>query len=335
MAFIRATKKQAKLRMAITGPAGAGKTFTALKLASLLAEKGQKIAVIDTEHGSASKYADLFSFDACELTNFNPKNYIDAIHEAEKAGYAVIVIDSTSHAWNGTGGVLEVVEAASTRLRGNSYAGWKEGTPLQNSLVEAIIASKCHVIATMRSKMEHVQEKDDRGKTIVRKLGMAPVQREGMEYEFDVVGDLDVSNTMVITKTRCSALTDAVIKKPGKELAKTLKAWLTDGAEPVETAPSEQPKLPPTESAQSVPPPHVEQEGGVSDDTLAVDLALSLIKGAKNSKELSALIPSMKELPESQKAAVRAKYDARKKELIAADKATVAQAAADLGGVVQ
>lgn len=237
MAFQKATKKQAKLRMALNGPSGSGKTFSALSIAKGL---GGKIAVIDTEHASASKYADRFDFDTDCLTNYAPKNYIKAIHEAEAAGYSVIIIDSLTHAWNGTGGVLEIVDAAASRARGNTYAGWKEGTPEQNALVEAILQSPCHIIATMRAKTEYALEKDERtGKTAPRKIGMAPVQRDGMEYEFDVSAFLDVEHHLCIDKTRCPDLAGKVIKFPGEELGKQLAAWLSDG----EPAPIQKPAL--------------------------------------------------------------------------------------------
>jgi len=229
--FQKATKKQAKLRLGICGPAGSGKTYTALIVATALSDK---VAFIDTERGSASKYSDEFDFDVLELDEFDPRNYIEAINMAEEAGYEVLVIDSLSHAWAGKGGVLEQVDNTAARMRtGNSFAAWREGSKLHNELVDTILQCNMHVIATMRSKMEYVQEKDERGKTVIRKVGMAPVQRDGMEYEFDVVGDMDQEHTLIITKTRCKVLKDAVIKEPDAKFAKTLQKWLTDGV-PVE-----------------------------------------------------------------------------------------------------
>ena len=226
-AFKKAVKTGLKLRMAITGPAGSGKTYTALALATAM---GLPIAYIDTEHGSASKYADLFEFDVMEMRPpFNPERFVKGIEMAASEGYAVVVIDSLSHAWSGTGGILEMVEEASTRTRGNSYAAWKDVTPKQNALIEAIVGSDIHIIATMRSKMDYVQDKDDRGKTSITKVGMAPVQREGFEYEFDVVMDMDIKHNGIITKTRCPAITDKVFRKPGADVAKILSDWLSSG----------------------------------------------------------------------------------------------------------
>lgn len=226
MAFKKAVKQESRLRLAITGPSGSGKTFTALKVASALTD--QPIAVLDTEHGSASKYADLFEFDVMELDPpFHPDRYIGAIAEAQAAGYGVIIIDSLSHAWTGTGGLLDIVDDIAARLKSkNSFAAWKEGTPIHNKLIDSIIYSDIHVIATMRSKQDYQVDRDDDGKTKVTKLGLAPIQRDGFEYEFDVVLDMDFSHTGVITKTRCIPLTDAVIKKPGDDLAITLREWL-------------------------------------------------------------------------------------------------------------
>lgn len=226
--FVKATKSRAKLRMALFGPSGSGKTFTALTLASVFG----KVAVIDTERGSASKYADQFDFDVLELTEFHPQKYIDAIKAAESAGYDVIVIDSLSHAWSGTGGVLEQVDRAAKRSQSNNtYTAWRDVTPLHNALIEAMIGSPIHVIATMRSKTEYVLETNERGKQAPRKIGLAPVQRDGMEYEFDVCGEMNQENELIISKSRCASINNAVIARPGRDLAHTLLQWVTDGAE--------------------------------------------------------------------------------------------------------
>ena len=243
MAFQRATKKQSRLRLALIGPSGSGKTYTALRVAQYL---GEKVAVIDTERGSASKYADEFTFDTNEPESFHPQKYIDAIREAEEAGYGVLVIDSLSHAWMGKDGALELLDRSVKRSQsGNSFAAWREVTPLHNALVDAMLQSRCHIIVTMRAKTEYILETNDKGKQVPRKVGMAPVQRDGLEYEFDVVADMDLDNNLIVSKTRCKALSGALIPKPGKELADTLLAWLTDGAEvpvPAQQAPKEGPR---------------------------------------------------------------------------------------------
>lgn len=236
MAFKKATKFASYLRMAIAGSAGAGKTWTALTLATALAQ-GQGIAVLDTEHRSASKYADFFEFDTQELDNFHPQKYIDAIREAEEGDYAVLVIDSLSHAWSGTGGLLEEKEKiARQKYNGNSFSAWNDATQLQNKLVNTILGSKLHVICTVRSKMEYIQEKDDQTKrTTVRKVGLAPVQRDDLPYEFDVFGTMEIDNTLIIDKSRCPQLSGAVIQKPDGHVADLLLEWLRGVPAPAPT----------------------------------------------------------------------------------------------------
>lgn len=227
--FQQARKSQAKLRLGLVGPAGSGKTMTALRIANGIAG-GRKIAVIDTEHGSASLYAGTFDFDCCNLESFEVEKYIDALKEAEEAGYHVVIIDSLSHAWSGKGGILEFVDSAGKRNAGGNFSAWRDATPRHNRLVEAILASKCHIIVTLRSKTEYVVESVG-GRTTVRKVGLQPIQREGMEYEFTVCGDVSSDHDLMITKTRFTFLKDAVIREAGEDLGKQLAKWLEDGDE--------------------------------------------------------------------------------------------------------
>jgi hypothetical protein len=260
--FRRAVKHEAKLRMALAGPAGSGKTFTAMTLASALAE-GRPFALVDTEHGSASKYADLFTFDVLELDNFHPDRYVEAIREAEAAGYGVLVIDSLSHAWSGKEGLLEQVERF-TKLKysGNTFRAWADATPIQNRFIDALAGASLHVVATMRSKVEYVVETNERGKASPRKVGLAPIQREGVEYEFDLFGELDQDNTLVIHKSRCPALSGAVIVKPGPAVADTLRSWLqgpempkreSPGPRAAESSQQEQPEDNAMETPKGIP----------------------------------------------------------------------------------
>jgi hypothetical protein len=251
MQFVKATKSQSKGRMALMGISGSGKTWTALLFARALAGPNGRIGVIDTEAGSASKYSDEFSFDKLELDSFSPRSYIKAIHAAEDEGFDVIIVDSLSHAWCGHDGVLAMVDNATMRSGNkNSFtSGWREATPEHHSLVDTLVRCRAHLIVTMRSKTEYVLEEVNGKKIPVRK-GMAPVQRDGLEYEFDVVGDMDTEHNLIITKSRCKVLADQVFRRPDAKPAELFKAWLTAG-----TAPVQQVTQSPQAEYQHEPPP--------------------------------------------------------------------------------
>src|SRR5277367_323880 len=229
LGFRRAVKLGAKLRLALCGPSGSGKTYTLLKLAT---ELGGPVALIDTEHGSASKYADVFEFDVLELDSYDPLRLIELIDAASAHRYRVLCIDSLSHFWVGKDGELDKVDRAARRMQTpNSFAAWKQVTPIHNALIDKIISAPLHILVSMRSKTEWILDRDDRtGKTVPRKVGLAPVMRDGIEYEFDVCGEMDQDNTLQVTKSRCSKLSSGVFPKPGKELADVLKEWLGSDA---------------------------------------------------------------------------------------------------------
>ena len=232
--FRPATKEQAKARVALDGPSGSGKTYTGLTIATAL---GERIAVIDTERGSASKYANEFAFDVLEMTHFSPTDLVEALAAAGAAGYDAVMVDSLTHFWSGTGGMLEQVDQAAKKGYGNnSFGGWKEARPMERQMIEALVAYPGHVIVTMRSKTDYVLETNDRGKQVPRKVGLKPEQREGLEYEFDIVGSMDHENTLVVSKSRAKPLTGAVVKEPTIEFGLQIKEWLEDGTavEPVE-----------------------------------------------------------------------------------------------------
>lgn len=225
--FIPATKEQAKARIALTGPTGSGKTYTALVTGTGL---GDRIALVDTEHGSAAKYADEFTFDTLPLTTFQPTALVEALAVAAHDGYDVMIVDSLSHFWSGTGGMLEQVDNAAKRVgAGGSFAGWKEARPMERAMLDALLAYPGHLIVTMRTKTEYVVEADERGRKVPRKVGLKPEQREGIEYEFDIVGDLDHENTLVISKSRAKPLSGTVLHKPGAEFAEAVLGWLKAG----------------------------------------------------------------------------------------------------------
>ena len=229
--FEKARKWKSKLRMAFTGPAKSGKTYTALVLATTLADGG-RIGLIDTENRSSEKYADIFDFDIMELENAHPNSFIAGIGVFEKAGHAVVILDSLSHAWIGKKGVLELHDDATAASRsGDSYISWRTITPLHRALIDKMQAANCHIIATMRSKMAYVRTTDDRGKTTIRKVGLAPVQRQGMEYEFDILAEMQQDHRIVIGDSRCSAVDGKTTMKPDGAWFQPIIDWL-GGEEP-------------------------------------------------------------------------------------------------------
>jgi hypothetical protein len=227
--FVEATKEQSKARVALAGPSGSGKTMTGLILATRLADGG-RTAVIDTERGSASKYAGLFKFDRLNMYRYDPRDLPKALASAAKAGYESVLIDSLSRFWSGAGGMLEFVDNAAKRsYGGNGFGGWKEARPVENELIEAMLGYPGHVIVTMRVKTAYEITKTDQGKTVPVKIGLQPEQRNGIEYEFDVVADMDLENTLTVSKSRCPELSGMVIHRPDHGVAETLLAWLSDG----------------------------------------------------------------------------------------------------------
>ncbi len=225
-----AAKERAKLRLGIAGPAGSGKSYTGLLIASGL---GGRIGVIDTEHRSAHLYADLIpdGFDVLELAPpFSPENYVTAIHAFEAAGVDTILVDSLSHAWAGQGGALDMQGKIADKT-GNSWSAWRSVTPKHNALVEAMLQSPCHIIATMRSKMEYVQDADtSKGK--VKKVGLAPVMRDGIEYEFTVFMEMDQTHSAFVSKDRTRLFDNQIIEKPNADIGQQLLDWLNSGVEP-------------------------------------------------------------------------------------------------------
>lgn len=256
--FKKAKREQSKLRLALIGPSGSGKTYSSLLIAQGL---GGRIAMIDTERGSGNLYSDIADYDICELEPpFSPEKYIQGIQEAEQAGYDIIIIDSLSHAWAGQGGILEFVDKATQSLK-NNFAAWREASPKHNSLVDALIQSKCHIIGTMRSKTAWEVQKDDRtGKTKPVKVGLAPVQREGLEFEFTCVLELSVDGHIASASKDRTSLFDNQYFVPGIETGKNLLDWLNGGnGQPIDNGPEKQEVGPPMVAS---PFDEYEQPGG-------------------------------------------------------------------------
>jgi len=228
MEFKKAERKKAKLRLAITGPSGAGKTYSALLLAKGM---GGKVAVIDTEKDSASLYSDLFDFDTLSLeAPFSPDRYIEAINTAVAAGYEILVIDSMSHEWNGSGGCLEMVDKVSkTKTGGNSYAAWSHVTPKHNAFLHAVLHSDIHIITTMRSKQDFILVENSKGRTVPQKIGLAPIQRDGIEYEFTAILDISLEGNFAnVSKDRTRSL-DPEGFVITEDYGKRLIDWLDSG----------------------------------------------------------------------------------------------------------
>lgn len=222
--FKKATKEKSKLRCALFGPSGAGKTFTALRIATGIAGR---IAVIDSERNSASKYSDRFEFDACDLQDKTIDGYVNAINFAARENYPVLIIDSLSHAWQE---LLEDIDRlANSKFKGNKWSAWSEGTPKQKKMVNAILDYPGHVLATMRSKTEWTTTETNNGKSRPVRIGLAPEQGKGIEYEFDLLLEMSLEHDGHVLKDRTGKYQDKIIPSPGEEFGQALAAWLDQG----------------------------------------------------------------------------------------------------------
>lgn len=231
MQLKKATRKQVKLKMNISGPSGSGKTYSALRLAYGLIGDWNKIAVIDTENGSASLYSHLGDFNTIDLTPpYTPERYIEAINTCVNAGIEVIIIDSSSHEWSGPGGCLEINDQlAQAKYRGNTWSAWNETTPRHDRFVNTILHTPIHFITCSRSKMETVLV-DNGGKKEVKKLGMKDIQRDGWEYELTVslLLDRDTHKAMA-SKDRTSLFIDSDPFLITEEVGQRIKDWCESG----------------------------------------------------------------------------------------------------------
>lgn len=237
--FQKAVRKQAKLKIAVTGPSGSGKTYSALLMAKAM---GKKIAVVDTENKSASLYAgkdNLPEFDSCDLEPpYTTDKYIAAIKAAVDAGYDVLIIDSISHQWAGEGGVLQKKERLDSQPGSNSYTNWGKLTPEQERFKSAILHADIHLIVTMRSKQDHALVIDNQsGKTKVQKLGLAPIQRDGMEYEFTSVFDIAMNHDASVSKDRTSLFPVDQPFRISEATGKAFMSWLSLAAPLTKTPP--------------------------------------------------------------------------------------------------
>jgi hypothetical protein len=225
MQFKKADKKASKLRCSIFGPSGAGKTYTSLRIANGFKNSlNGKIAFIDSERGSASKYADRFDFDVLELERKTISDYIQAIKLAGENNYNILIIDSLSHAWQEL--IEDIDKLANIKYKGNTWRAWAEGTPKQRSLIDAIINYPGHVIATIRSKTEWEVGEDKK----VRRVGLSPEQGKGIEYEFDMLLEITVDHYATVIKDRTGKYQDKIIQMPDEKFGSELIDWLNSGS---------------------------------------------------------------------------------------------------------
>jgi hypothetical protein len=220
-----AKRKQAKIKMALQGPSGSGKTMGALLIGYGLCGNWGKIAVIDTENYSASLYAHLGSYTVVNITApYSPEKYIEAIKLCEEAGMDVIIVDSISHEWEGSGGILEV----HGNMLGNSFTNWSKLTPRHNALVQTILQSKAHIVATIRSKQEYVLSERN-GKQVPEKVGMKGVTRDGMDYEFTLVFDIDIKHNAIASKDRTGLFMDKPDLRITTQIGQQILVWCNQG----------------------------------------------------------------------------------------------------------
>ena len=225
MKLLQAKRLQAKIKMALQGPSGSGKTYGALLLAYGLCKSWSRIAVIDTENYSASLYAHLGNYSIVNIAQpYSPEKYIEAIKLCETSGIEVIIIDSISHEWEGVGGILETHAG----MQGNSFTNWGKLTPRHNGFVQTILQSQAHVIATIRSKQDYIISEKN-GKQVPEKVGMKGVTRDGMDYEFTCVFDLNIKHFAAASKDRTGLFMDQPEFKVTAQIGEKILAWCNQG----------------------------------------------------------------------------------------------------------
>lgn len=237
MAFVQATREKSKLRLALAGPSGAGKTLSALLLAYGITNDWSKVALIDTEHGRAKFYADRSDFGTGAFlyqemgAPYSPDKYIQMVREgAEAVGTdGVVIVDSFSHAWDNEGGVLDIKSHIAKQKGKTDYTAWDEAGKVQNHLVNTILSANCHTIVTMRVKTAYAMEQNDKGRTVPVKLGLAPVQRDNTEYEFDIV--LNIDRQHLATASKDTTFLDTFCGVITPDLGASLREWLDQGVE--------------------------------------------------------------------------------------------------------
>jgi hypothetical protein len=209
MKLEKSSKKKSKVRISIAGASGSGKSYSSILLGYGLCNDFRKLCIIDCEHFSASLYSSLGEYNVINLEPpFHPERFIEAIKLAETSGMQVIVLDAASHVWSGKGGCLEIHERETAKMKvPNSFTAWNSVTPLYQKFIDAIVSSPCHVISTLRSKTEYILAERN-GRQAPQKVGMAPMMRDGYEFEQTICLELDQNHKAFCTKDRSGLLQD-------------------------------------------------------------------------------------------------------------------------------
>ena len=225
MELKQSNRNQARIRIALQGVSGSGKSYSSLLLAYGICQDWRRIAVIDTEHQSAHLYSHLGEYNVLNLTApYTTERYIEAIDVCEKAGMDVIIVDSLSANWEGTGGILDY----HANMAGNSFTNWSKLTPKLNTLVQKILTSSCHIISTIRSKQDYVITEKN-GKQVPEKVGMKGIIRDGTDYEYTIVMELDIYNNATCTKDRTQLFNSRIPFKIDESTGKKIMQWCKDG----------------------------------------------------------------------------------------------------------
>jgi hypothetical protein len=225
MIIQKASRKRARIRLAIQGPSGSGKTYGSLLVAYGLCSDFSKVCVIDTENSSAELYAHLGDYNTIQLAApFPPEKFIDAIHTCEEAGMEVIIIDSASHEWDGMGGILDI----HSNIPGNSFTAWAKVTPRHNAFVQCILNCNCHVITTVRSKQDYVLSEKN-GRQVPEKVGLKGIQKDGYEYESTVVFEVNLHHKANVSKDRTELFIGEHEITLNESIGERLRNWCAEG----------------------------------------------------------------------------------------------------------
>lgn len=222
--FKKAKRKGIPLKIGVSGPSGSGKTYSALLLAKGLVGSLEKVALVDTENKSSELYSDIVQDEEFSMVDFqppfHPDRYVKLIKMAVDEGFECLIIDSTTHEWDGPGGVLEI----HSNMPGNSFTNWKKVNPIHDTFVTAILQSPIHIICTMRRKQDYAMVQEG-GKTRIEKMGMKEIQRDGFEYELTVNFNIEMNHMAVVSKDRTNLFSDTVPFYVNEETGQAIREW--------------------------------------------------------------------------------------------------------------